>query len=91
MPYPQWLDGHFPTGPEEARGWKPIVSYKAMHQKVIVAAQTRIEGAWSAYCGPVPGMCHDDEYQLVLDTGDKMSKKVAEALFPEFEGVPYDR
>jgi len=59
--------------------------------KVLCVAQTRIEGAWSAYCDAVEGMNHDFEAEKVLAYGAKLPEIVARAIFPEFDGVPYAR
>ena len=79
----------FPTTPEECRKWRPYVEFRALHMNVIVVAKTRVEGHWAAYCGPVPGMNHRQEFQEVLSNGDKLPEAVALALFPVFEGIPY--
>lgn len=82
-----------PTDPDwqagESDDWKPTVRLRALASRVLVVAQTRIEGTWSAYCGPVPGIDHRREWQEVLNSGDKLREVVARAIFPEFEGVPY--
>lgn len=81
----------FPESFSDAKSWQPYVQYKALHRQVLVVATTRIEGAWKAYCGTVPGRRHDDEYLSVLAEGCKVPEVVARALFPEFEGVKYAR
>jgi len=75
--------------PEEAKNWKPLVAWMPLASRVIAAAQTRIEGAWAAYCDAVPGYDHRVEYEEVLRTGDKMAEWKARALFPEFKDLPY--
>jgi hypothetical protein len=74
---------------EEVGAWEPHVAYTVLHRNVMCVARTRVEGAWAAYCGPVPGMNHASEYQLVLVDGDKLSEDRARVLFPQFEGIPY--
>ncbi len=88
---PEPLRSHFPKNVEEASAWKPHIRHRALHMNIIVAARTRIECAWAAYIGPVPGMNHDNEYQAVLDHGSKLDEAVARAIFPSFKGVPYAR
>ena len=83
-------DDHFPKTPDEAKLWVPYVNYHALHSNVLVAATTRIEGAWCAYCRNVPGIRHEHEVADVLAWGDQLSQDVALMMFPEFEGVPYD-
>ena len=90
MENPELWKDHFPKTHHEAVGWVPLHTYCALHQFVICAATTRIEGAWSAYCMNVPGCNHRLEYPEVLKYGDKLPEKVALALFPQFEGVFYD-
>jgi len=79
----------FPETPEEAMEWKPDVTHVALHQRVLVVANTRIEGAWCAYCSDVPGNSHYHERYEVLQYGDKVPEKLARTMFPIFEGVPY--
>lgn len=88
---PVWAIEHFPTSPEEARGWEPIQFHNAFAMCVLTAAQTRIEGMWAAYIAAVPGICHRDEVDLVLDHGDKLPEAVARAMYPHMEGIPYAR
>ena len=82
----------FPETPEEAKTWKEdgyVKVHRVPARRVMAVAHTRIEGAWCAYIDAVPGMNHDNEWQEVLKTGDKLSEKVALAMFPMFEGIPY--
>jgi hypothetical protein len=88
---PKWLKDHFPQTPEQARGWQAHVRCRALHARVLCVARTRIEGAWAAYCAPVPGMNHVAEMEPVLESGNKMPEDVARAMFPAFKGVPYAR
>ena len=84
----------FPENPEEAKNWEKDFKYihtTALARCVLVYAHTRIEGAWCAYIDSVPGENHDNEWQAVRDNGDKLSEKIALAIFPEFTGIPYAR
>ena len=80
---------HFPKTPKEASTWEPYRTRRALATHVLVVAKTRVEGAWAAYIGDVPGVSHRFEWQLVEKQGTKLSERVARAIFPEFEGVPY--
>ena len=84
-------DIEFPETPEEAKEWSHTVRRVALHMNVLVVAHTRIEGAWCAYCRPVPGYNHDQEWEGVLNDGTKLSENYARALFPDFAGIPYAR
>ena len=90
---PLWAVQHFPqTGnAEEIAAWVPYVVHRGLHQYVLCAATTRVEGVWVAYCRNVPGQTHRLEVQGVLDDGDKLPEPVARAVFPEFHRVPYGR
>ena len=88
---PAPFNAHFPHNPVKAKEWEPIIYRRALHRCVLVVANTRIEGAWSAYCSNVPGMDHDKEMAEVLRTGSKLEESLARKLFPTFEGVPYAR
>lgn len=70
--------------------WEPTTARFALASRVLIVAVTRIEGAWSAYCDAVPGIRHDDEWEEVWRTGTKIPEKMARALFPQFEDLPYN-
>lgn len=76
---------------KDIKGWKETFVWKALHYKVLAVAKTRIEGKWSAYCFPVPGVNHDNETYLWKKEGSKLEEKIALAIFPQFEGIPYAR
>lgn len=65
--------------------------YIALHMNVVCVAITRVEGTWCAYCGPVDGWDHDQEWREVLASGDKLPRAVAEVMFPDYAstGLPY--
>lgn len=81
----------FPKNCDEAKLWKTVVKYKSLDRNVIVVANTRIEGKWSAYIGAVDGICHESEYETVLKNGAKLEEKIAMSIFPEFADIPYAR
>lgn len=81
----------FPETPEEAETWEKTFRRRALHSRILVVACTRIEGMWSAYIAPVAGENHDLEWEGVWRNGNKLGQEVAQALFPQFEGVPYAR
>ncbi len=74
---------------EDIKNWTPTIHVHALACKVLVVAQTRIEGTWSAYCDAVPGDKHSAEWPAVLANGDKLMEEVARVLFPEFNELPY--
>ena len=80
---------NFPETEAEVNTWTPDVSWQALAQKVLVVAKTRIEGKWVAYCDSVAGNDHDQEYDEVLRSGEKLPEDFARHLFPAFEGIPY--
>ena len=69
--------------------FSPKIRYRALSSDVLVAAITRIEGTWKAYCKAVPGYNHNLEFDDVLRHGDNVGEKVARVLFPEFAELPY--
>jgi hypothetical protein len=73
----------------QTRDFEPIVRRRALAQRVLVVARTRIEGAWAAYCDAVDGRDHVAEQEGVLRMGAKLDESVARVLFPEFEELPY--
>jgi hypothetical protein len=84
------IRGLFPTSVEEARTWQQTIIAHALAQHVLIVAVTRIECAWSAYAGAVPGYNHEQEKHGVAREGDKIRESVARAMFPGFNEVPYD-
>jgi hypothetical protein len=79
----------FPTTPEEARNWAPTIRRRALAQRVLAVATTRIEGCWAAYIDAVPGHDHKIEAADVLDYGSKLPAEYARVLFPEFADLEY--
>jgi len=68
-------------------------TYVALACDVVAVAITRQEGKWCAYCKAVRGFSHEDEWQEVLRTGEKLSETIAKAIFPDFAALelPYAR
>lgn len=89
--WPTWAIQHFPAQNDLAAvgAWEPITFRYPLHRNVLVVAKTRIEGAWKAYCGSVPGICHADEEGPVLESGSDVGEKIARVLFPHMGGIPY--
>ena len=71
--------------------FQPVIRRVALAMHVLVVAQTRNEGAWTAYCDAVPGMDHSKEMDEVLRSGCKLPRKIADSIFPEFKDLPYAR
>jgi hypothetical protein len=67
----------------------PIIQRYTLASRVLVVAQTRIEGTWKAYCDAVLGVDHDVEMDAVLRHGDDVGEYVARHLFPGFADMPY--
>ena len=72
-----------------ATHWQPLIFRRALATKVLVVANTRIEGTWSAYVGAVPGDSHGDEVQAVRERGTKLDETLARTLFPNLAKMPY--
>jgi hypothetical protein len=68
--------------------WTPEITIKALAMRVLAVATTRVEGAWCAYIDAVPGQRHRDEYQAVLDHGEKLREDIARVMFPRID-LPY--
>ncbi len=83
------LRSHFPKTQEEARDFVPWIQKRALSSRVLVVMNTRVECAWAAYCDAVRGRDPDNEWQAVLNHGDKLSEDTARTLFPAFKDVPY--
>lgn len=76
---------------EFAKEWKPHIFMYPLDTKVLVAARTRIEGKWKAYCGVVDGYDHDQEVHGVLLNGSPIAEDIARSMFPKLKDVPYSR
>jgi hypothetical protein len=63
--------------------WKPLAT------NVIAVAIEGYAGDWAAYIGAVSGKHHEEEVEEVLNHGAKLSKEIAEILFPEFKRLKY--
>jgi len=56
-------------------------AYVALASDVLLV-QVETEGIdWAAYIGAVPGQCHEDEYMIVVEYGNKVSEKLAKLYF----------
>lgn len=84
------FEKHFALVKTDPELWQPYRTYRALDRTVLCAAQTRIHGAWVAYAMAVPGRNHEYEMEEVLLHGSKIPERVARALFPVFDGLPYD-
>ena len=78
----------FPDSPGDP--WEPHVVCRSLAPSVLCVAETRVEGAWAAYCGSVP-WDSPTQKESVLNCGTKLPEDVARVVFPRFEGVPYAR
>jgi len=87
--WPDWAKTHFPL-PGDKDPWTAMEWHYPLHMRVLVVAHTRVEGAWCAYCGPVPGWRHTEEHEGVLLHGDKLSEPVARVMFPHLDFLFYD-
>lgn len=88
---PSHIRNHFPTTSHEVRSWEPIRDHRALSRTVLVAMKTRVECAWAAYIGDVPGRDHDAEWQSILRIGTKLPEATARTLWPYMAKVPYAR
>ncbi len=69
--------------------------YTQLGQFVLAVISRRREGEWCVYVGAVKGYDHSQEWQRVLDLGNKQKPAIAEAIvknlfYPGFEiDLPY--
>ena len=68
--------------------------WRALAQHVIACASLILhdDGSvfeYAVYIDAVPGHDHNQEYIPVSKVGDKVGKKIAEAIFPELKGNKY--
>lgn len=81
----------FPEKHTECDGWEPYVTSRPLHSKVLAVAKSQIQFCWKAYIRDVPGLCHEDEIDLVIEDGATLPVEIAKVLFPQFKGIPYAR
>jgi hypothetical protein len=86
---PEPWRSRFPKSVEEANAFEPFVTRYALAHDVLVVMRSRIECAWAAYCGAVPGHDHDVEQEEILREGTKLPEKIARVIFPQFKDIPY--
>lgn len=83
----------FPESAAEAGGWIPEIMVIALHQKFVLMAKTRIEGAWKCYGIPIPG--EGDQVKEAVarwrEHGVSIQADIARAAFPLFADIPYAR
>ena len=78
-----------------------VLKYRTLGYKVMAVAIKRVDGrdpdtkevvyAWQALIKDVPGWCHKDEIQSVVDHGYKLPYDIATVLFPRISklGLTY--
>jgi hypothetical protein len=65
-----------------------ILEYVALASRVlVVAVKGEVKDDWAAYCDSVSGVSHEIEKYDVVRNGSKISKELAEFMFPEIAKV----
>ncbi|MEE8489901.1 MAG: hypothetical protein V3S43_06160 [Acidimicrobiia bacterium] len=82
IPFPE-------RGNKDDLPFEPVIVYRTLGPDILAAARTRIEGTWAAYIGSAPSSRHEDDVNLILAQGAKLTEEVARAVFPKFNGVEY--
>ena len=65
------------------------VAWKALDCRVLVVAVEGYAHDWAAYIGAVEGKNHNEEVEEVARHGSKLSRELAEFLFPQFKDLQY--
>ena len=86
---PEPYRSHFPKNYFEAAHFEPMIRTMALDRCVLAVAITRVEGSWCAYISDVPGESHEREKAIVLERGAKIPPRIARAMFPFFDDIPY--
>ena len=63
--------------------------WKALDRRVLVVAVEGYAHDWAAYIGAVEGKNHVEEVEEVARHGSKLSRELAEFLFPHFKDLHY--
>lgn len=66
-----------------------ILEVKALDSKVLAVAVEGSVGDWAVYIGAVPGHNHEVELYEVVDNGSKLSRNLAEAMFPHYKHLQW--
>jgi hypothetical protein len=64
--------------------WRRKAIWKALDNHVIAVGVEGYGHDWAAYIGAVPAKDHEVEWEDAMNHGSKLSKGLAEAIFPEF-------
>ena len=65
-----------------------IIGRCAVSRKVLAAAVSRVDG-WGAYIDAAKGESHAEEYDAIMRRGQKLTKGIAAAIFPQFNPDEY--
>lgn len=68
---------------------EPHDTYYPLDMHVLAVAVAGDIGDWAAYVDAVEGENHDIEWQEVAKKGSKLSRKIASAIFPQFDPDRY--
>ena len=79
----------FPTQPDEFAKWKPQIRHVALHRKFLAVAVPRIEGTWKCFGVSAPGLDHHSEEAAWEYDGCEMPERIARAIFPRYDEIPY--
>ena len=63
--------------------------YRALSQRVLAVAKEGYVDDWACYIDAVEGNNHEAEVEEVYRYGAKVSKEIAEVLFPNFKDLRY--
>lgn len=65
------------------------MDWRALSRRVLAVAKEGGIGDWACYIDAVEGNNHEVEYEDVYRYGAKVSKEIAETLFPNFKDLTY--
>lgn len=65
------------------------IKYVALSPTVLAVATIGEVNDWSAYIDSVEGQNHEKEYTKVAKEGSKLTREIAEVIFPEIKDMNY--
>jgi len=57
---------------------------RILHPNILAVAVEGDKGDWAAYIGVITGTRPETRWRRIYDSGNKLPKEAAEALFPSF-------
>ena len=64
------------------------IESRLLAKDVLAVAKEGVVGDWAAYIGAVQHGC-DEDMEMIASLGEKLPRKVAEAIFPSWKSLEW--